>query len=725
MNQPNTTPAPLANMLARYDDAALIGLASKGLLRRAERDLASGGAAIIEQTDSTATVQAAGQTVEIDSNGPRHARCPCPAPGVCRHILLTVLALQSAAAPDAAPPNAAPGDASPPNAPPSDAASAGHVPRETIPQMGGVTDTATACDEITAMAEEKLRRFAGADWAAALTLATETVTIDDSGRSCTVTRATPTSAISATNSTTPGSTPAITVTFIAGLTMQEAAYKGPQNRARLFVTAAALAIRLRAGVPVSAAALPEGTGTPRSKASAPITPAFCQDVGDSLETALQGVVTGSADIAADGLFDIAISARAGAAPRLAAQLRALSVQAGQCAAGEATFNPRTYLEACARCYALAHALRQRPDDPVLSGVIARTYNDAAPLTLWILGAQAWQTEAGARGLTVHACDRDTGKWYAAVTARAAGQDLAFNPRAAYEQPLWNGASPRQMTGKGLYLPHPRVASDARISGTLPAAAQPIEAPLTPEGLAAIGFADWASFASDMTRRRGQGLKRAATPTPALLLPTAWAAPAFDEFAQVSRLPIADRNGAWLDLHFPARHAARAEALFQARANVHAVLITARPNTAFPNSAPHNAARPTSAAGQQGTAHEVVAVVLNDQDGLQVVNLDFHALPRNAEKTGVLSRLRARFAPPPPTPDPVVHDPLVQLGDEVTEALLDTLRAPTAAQGLITRLQTAGLSTMATVAARAFDSRKPADILVAAYLVAEFQATLSP
>ena len=86
---------PLKEVLAAFDEAALIGLASKGLLRRARRDVEQNLADIVEQDDATAVIQADGEEVQLDTKGPAAARCSCPAAGMCRHILAAVLVVQA------------------------------------------------------------------------------------------------------------------------------------------------------------------------------------------------------------------------------------------------------------------------------------------------------------------------------------------------------------------------------------------------------------------------------------------------------------------------------------------------------------------------------------------------------------------------------------------------------------------------------------------------------
>ena len=88
-----------------YDDDTLATLANPGLLRRAAKDVEAGKVAWAEQGADSGVVAADGQRVQLDARGPQQARCDCPAPGICKHILgaaLWLRVLEPAASGDAA-----------------------------------------------------------------------------------------------------------------------------------------------------------------------------------------------------------------------------------------------------------------------------------------------------------------------------------------------------------------------------------------------------------------------------------------------------------------------------------------------------------------------------------------------------------------------------------------------------------------------------------------------
>ncbi len=93
-----TGPVPWATVYAGYDDAALATLASTGLVRRARKDVAAGKVEVIELRADGAALSVAGARVELDARGPAGARCACPTPGACQHVVAACLWARDAAA---------------------------------------------------------------------------------------------------------------------------------------------------------------------------------------------------------------------------------------------------------------------------------------------------------------------------------------------------------------------------------------------------------------------------------------------------------------------------------------------------------------------------------------------------------------------------------------------------------------------------------------------------
>ena len=190
----------LSEMLKTYDDAALSALASVGVLRRASRDQAAGKAQVLARDETKATVAADGQDVIVDSNGPAAAVCGCPATGICRHIILAILAL-----------------------------------RETPPatEADNAKPQRNVREDILELTEGELRKFAGADWDKAVRQAgvSAEASITEDG---------PNLSVMLPDTETP-------IVLLSGLGLADAVFKGPKTTKRRVVTTAALVVLIKDG----------------------------------------------------------------------------------------------------------------------------------------------------------------------------------------------------------------------------------------------------------------------------------------------------------------------------------------------------------------------------------------------------------------------------------------------------------------------------------------------
>jgi len=182
----------IETMVRSFDDDALVALANRGLLRRAQK--ATGDAKITSATDTSAEISVADQTVHIPVQGPLDATCTCPATGVCSHVLTAMLVLRN---------------------------------HETTVSMP-IADASAQLAEINA---EVLQKFSGADYAKASVLA-GAAQIEDRGATVVV----------------GFSAPEASVTFVADQPIDRALYKGPVTRKRLVIAAGAIAIRDQQGI---------------------------------------------------------------------------------------------------------------------------------------------------------------------------------------------------------------------------------------------------------------------------------------------------------------------------------------------------------------------------------------------------------------------------------------------------------------------------------------------
>ncbi len=626
-------------MLAAHDDTALEALASKGLVRRARRDADGGKFRIIRRGDQDAEVCADGETVVVPMAGAKAASCGCTAVGICRHILLAIMALRT--------------------------------------ETGTEPSTTDVREELLTIDEAELRAFAGADLSRALALAqaSESALIEAEGGTLCVTLP---------DAPTP-------VIFLAGQGMKGVVFKGPKTRVRLVVSAATIVVRAQAGL-----IQPEPEA---GDAAAPsLTQEFLSEVQDAIAVSLMAVLNGNAILARDRLFDLSVAARAQAAPRLTSLLRALSRQAGLTQSRDIAFDETDFLTDAAYSTALACALMQAPGDAALTGVITRTYRDAPPMDIVILGAGVWRTPGGARGLRVYAYDLVGQRWHVTGPARAASADPTFMPRAAYDLPLWAAASIRTATGAHIHLAAPRIADDGTLPTSLTGSLSRSECALSDLIAAKACYRNWNAALADLDQQLGTGLHRGGTPKPVMLQPTALLKPTFDDLNQIYELEVRDANGASLSLTFAADNAMRVQWLAKAWRKGDAILCDALPEHHGVRLAPLSLLRSI------------------DREG--ITNLSLDRMP--GEGQSMLGRLLGKFQPSPAKGAGIIEDPLSKALKTTVDAAIsclvygksEDLRSAGATLG------SAGMLTLERACNALSESRSANDALRLAYLIAE-------
>jgi hypothetical protein len=489
------------------------------------------------------------------------------------------------------------------------------------------------------------------------------------------------------------------VTFIAGLGLKGAAFKGPKTRTRLLVTAAALVLRTRHGLAVELAEAEDGA------ADEGVAQDYLEDATHKLAQATRLVLAGASPIAADMLLDLAISARAEAAPRLTGHLRALAKQAGQATIRAVEFEPQDFLAEAARAFALVEALKQSPGDAGLTGSLRRDFAAAPAFELWMLGARRWTTEAGARGLTLHGFAPQTRQWRSLTLARGPGMDPAFDPQQAYRLPIWDARSAQRLLGQRLILPQPLVSEDGGVAPALPEAPR-IQARIAGvQALLASGaaFARFAELRLDLVARAGDGLRRRLTPLPALIAPSRFGGLGFDDFAQRYEWEAFDRAGDRVLLTLPAEDHVIARRL----AEMH------RPPLLLAESASDRLAlRP-------------IVILSDGAQGLEIINLTLDPWAGAERRQGALEAVR-NFMMPRAVPPAMRANPLADL----TRRALDSA-ATTCAGGqrvdldaLERACEDAGLLALAGAVRRMGEQGDVLSALACAYIAQELATSLN-
>ncbi|SFJ67322.1 SWIM zinc finger family protein [Jannaschia pohangensis] len=579
----------LAQMLATWDEAALTGLVSKGIVIRAGKDAAT--ATIRDRSDGGATVVTGGATVSVTAPDLRAARCDCGTPFPCRHVIAAVIALRMTAP-------ASTGEPSP---------SATEVP--------DVIDIAT-------LPFSDIKTFAGTDWSRALALTGEAAQITgDTTRAVTFPET------------------AETVTFPVGLGLKQALYKGKSaSRTRMAVAAAALVLARASGRD-----LPEVTV---ENATARADPQTLDRIEAALGEAAVALSAGALPQAATRLFTLAISTRAEAVPRLAAELRGLSRRMTDEALRRADETPEKLLLALGRTHALTRALRFNPEDPALVGTLARSFAPSGPMDVIYLGSESWRTLAGARGLTSVFVNPATGTIHRATEARAAGTDLTFEPRQSWSTPLWGLMPPSRMKGRLLHLPDAALAPDGGLGLTQ-------KATDAGEGGEVAGITSWADLRPAFDAQMGRGLRQRPGEALLLLTPKTTDAPVFDPYAQRWVWTWQDAEGVAVDLRLPTDMLSDPRLLDPLTRRVTRGLVALAP----------------------GGAMRLMSLWLGGSAAGHYV-LQFDTLPKPVGWTALVDRIRDKVAAPAARP-PAPPDPLRLALDRAAEAVLASLTRPNA------------------------------------------------
>ena len=616
-----------------YDDDTLTELANVGLLRRAAKDVEAGKVAWTEQGTDNGVIAADGQRVQLDARGPQQARCDCPAPGICKHILGAVLWLR--AQPSLPAPSAVEAEA-----PSVDAAAAAPDPLAEILAL----ETPALFKAAGAAA---VRRAAGTpidaiEWrqqGGALV-----IDLPALGQSC---------------------------RWVAGAGFAGMVSEVPAAERKAVHLIAIAALRQAHGRTL---AWPEAAKPEPVEDSARLTErerAFLSQVESTLQELLTGGLSHVSELSSARLLALNMSARGEGLPRVAALLRNLGGTVDLLMRRDHRADERDALAAMARIHALCAALARAEGEAAraLRGRLRRDFDESQALELLPLGAHWWQTRGGARGLTLAFWDLQGARVLQATLARPDGSDAAFTPQGAWgTQALWPGAGTAQHICESAWcLEQPRLAEDGRLALGGVTRAQP--RPTWEAGdarLQAIGCSDWAELGERL--RAATGLM--GEPLDAVLLrPADTRAPVLDEARQSLDWPVRDAQGRWLMLGIPIgpEHQQRVENLerFTARGgSVLAVLV-----------------RIERAAART----ELIPVALLSRDAkrlLQVISLDFAKEPARTSSLAnrILRMFELRRDQAPAAAAPTLTARLLAPVVEVLETQAATGRmAPTAAQ----------------------------------------------
>lgn len=467
--------------LRACDEDTLAALTSVGLVRRA-RNMAVGPLA---WEGEEATVEVEGLRVRLRAPVER-SECPCPATGVCRHLLAALL----------------------------------HA-RSTVAEASAVSPA----DEIAALDEAVVRMWAGSGRRSAERLLAEAGLPElEEGP---VLRARFPSEHAECR-------------FLPGAGLESSLCTCSARSACPHRIAAVLALRAGRGVgpplPSSQETAGESAGAPRSR----------EEVLEMLRRLLRQLVAGGLSrvsaAAGERLRSLAAAGRATGMARLERDLRVLAEGVESWRARSGAASSALVLRRLARLEALAWSLRV--PTPERLGEYQRSYRPLGDVDLVGMGARQWRTPGGYRGLTVYF--RAGREWLTWTEARPVEQ--AFDPAARYRMPgPWQGCpSPAVAATSTLRLRGGFRAAGGRLSGRPSVRAAVLGGAVRGPATLAVSELAWALRRADL---RGL-LPPEETEVLACFEPSAWERGVFDRLAQVLTVPVRDASGSLLLLRLP-------------------------------------------------------------------------------------------------------------------------------------------------------------------------------
>jgi hypothetical protein len=481
----------LRQLAASLDVTALEALGSRGLLRRAQKDLERGvEIRVARVTDTTLHLQLGEYEVTIPAAGPAAATCSCPAGGVCQHILGALLHLRGEASADVE-----------------------VVASESVRQ------------QLMDISPEQLEEWAGTSRFNA--------GVKQARQSAVEIIREPTTRIRLAGLNAD-------VHFVPNAGLDGMIVSGGRNDEHQSVVAAVIAFQRadgRAGsIAAAVSTLEASDGAPRTREEIL---ASCELL---LEETLSNGLSRLSTSNQQRWATLAVSALGVNLPRLALRLRDMGDEVALVMSRDARSDLARMLAKMGEMHALCAALRVG-DDPRsdLVGLHRTRYDEVGNLELLGAAAWPWKTQSGHEGLTTLFWEPSRARWSSWTESRPSHQSADFKPMARYGQPgPWEGAeSPRRLVRSTFRLMNARQNPNHRLSGSAKSRAL-VTGPsaLLERGPAAVD--DWTELARLSAVSVQIGLMES-NPLDAIFAvkPTEWGERGFDVVKQVFRWRLLD------------------------------------------------------------------------------------------------------------------------------------------------------------------------------------------
>lgn len=592
----------LRQLLDAFDEAGLVALSNKGLVRRAEKDLQTGGLSV-EETDTALLVRGPGWIVTMPPDGPAKATDDTKASGVTRQILTATMFLRATWRPEGAP-------------------SGGETAAQPIPPP--LPDTGAIEEALLGISMADLLKWGNKSLVEEALAVLSPPPVLEVETHLGLTLRLPQLEVEARLLPQSGkASPARTLDAI--LTT------APKATHRRWVIAAVLAFQQSRGKTVAlekrdAPEEPEGAARSRAQVLAA--------ARELLEAMVTTGVAHPSERMAQRLLTLSVSTGAVNLPRLARLLRTIADDVSLTLDRDAQADTRRLFARMAFTHALVRALERAGDDPpaALVGQHRTLYEPVGNLELAGLGAWPWQSPTGYEGVTALFWDVGHKRFRTWSTSRPIAMPGRFSQGQVYSvEPLWNGGSVERMCRSRFTLSGARANPLGQLSASKKS---DVSGPVQPThvedlDLSPVLFTRWELLETYARSTAGGGLS---DPNPlertVILRPAQWAERAFDELQQRFVWKLDDDDGAALLLTLPWEGVNESAIEF---------LEAVKPDR---DKLTHVIAR--IAPGPGRTFEPLALLSEGTPTGLRVLNPGFDIARLSTRNTTLLERLRAKY-----------------------------------------------------------------------------------
>lgn len=505
----------IIHLLSSLDDMAWEALASKGLLRRAQKEVSKGIPLKVESdTPFLLTLQLGELTMTIPADGPTKATCTCGATGCCHHLIAAGLFFRT-------------------NRPAQGADSSSENPDD--PTTSEETTQEKLLEPLLVIDYSVLKRWCGASvWRTALKLLGTGITLEVTVQSSTlVAQLKPTEAV---------------CRFLADTGLDGVIVTGAGNYdAKALIGAAVVLLKAMHGqnlpeVELIDTAPVEALGAPRTRAD------ILESTRLLLEQAIGSGLAHGGTTTTERFTTLAVSAEGNNLPRFARALKTIADEFSLVVNRHGSSDTERLLDAMAHVYALGSALENGLPNPApfLIGQHRSGYVDVPMIELNVITAYPWQSRSGFRGITVlfwHAAEK---RWLTWSDSRNKTSDPSFDPLLRFdEQTPWSDSTTvRDLLSKEIKLTKARRNSAGRLSSSQ--ACQVAIKGANPNETLNFGdclFTSWEKLQRHVVTTRAVGLREFDSNADWVVLsPTQWGEMRFDPVEQRLRWRVVDDGG---------------------------------------------------------------------------------------------------------------------------------------------------------------------------------------